>query len=220
VGGYAVAAYGVPRYSVDVDIVVPTSAREQWISWLRTHGLTRKQAYRSPATEIHHVEVQRWQHGYVTLDLMVGGVRDRDSRVTIPDEWLLRSPRSVQLNLLSGSLASPVVVVRLEGLWATKLLAGRPHDISDLFGIMSQEVDLDEIRKLFEGFSGELALRKFRRTSNNVRDRQTYVDSLSRLLRGSPEDPKNLARWKHFVKMVSDALPSAGREHGSSAPKI
>jgi hypothetical protein len=207
VGGYAVAAYGVPRYSVDVDFVVPTSAREQWMNWLRTQGLTRKQTYRSPGAERDHVEAQRWQHGNVTLDLMIGGVRDRDSGVTIPDEWLLRSPRSVQLDLLSGSLISPVVVVRLEGLWATKLLAGRPHDISDLFGIMSQEVDLGEVRKLFEGFAGQPALRKFRKISNNVRDRKTYVDSLSRLLRGSPEAPKNLARWEHFVKMVSDALP-------------
>jgi hypothetical protein len=213
VGGYAVAAYGVPRYSVDVDLVVPTSARKQWISWLRTHRLTPKQVYHSPDVRMDRVELQRWQRGVVTVDLMIGGVRDRDTGVTIPGEWLLQSPRSVRLDLLSGSLTSPVVVVRLEGLWATKLLAGRPHDITDLFGIMSQVVDLGEVRHLFEGFSGDVARRKFRETSNNVRDRRTYVDSLSRLRRGSPENPNNVARWKHFVEMVSDALPLTSHEH-------
>jgi hypothetical protein len=96
---------------------------------------------------------------------------------------------------------------------STWLLAGRPHDITDLFGIMTQVVDLGEVRQLFEGFSGELARRKFRETANNVRERKTYVDSLARLLRGSPDDPINLARWQHFVVMVNDALPLASHEH-------
>ena len=58
----------------------------------------------------------------VSLDLMSGGLKDRESGVVIPETWILRDSLSVQLELLSGRVDTPVSVVRLEGLWAMKVL--------------------------------------------------------------------------------------------------
>lgn len=212
VGGYAVAAYGTPRYSVDVDVVVSERSRVDWADWLKSHHLLLGPGHRVFHQGRASLEVQRWEYRAITLDLMIGGVRDRDSGVTIPGDWLLRSPRSVRLELLSGPLSSQVDVVRLEGLWATKLLAGRPHDLTDLFGIMSQEVNLGEVRELFGRFLQSVALRKFKLVLSRVNDRKTYVDTLSRLLQGSPESRTNLSRWSRFANMVQSCIPVSSIE--------
>ena len=149
VGGYAVAAYGRPRYSVDVDIVAPMADRLEWEGWLKSHRLVRQKTHRVAGPDGRPVEVERWQRRAVSLDLMTGGVRDRDSHATIPEEWVLRDPIPIWLELLSGRVEHPVKVVRTEGLWAMKILAGRPQDLTDLFGIMAQPVNLREVRELF-----------------------------------------------------------------------
>jgi hypothetical protein len=38
IGGYAISAYGPPRYSVDVDVVIPATSASTVRSWLRTAG--------------------------------------------------------------------------------------------------------------------------------------------------------------------------------------
>ncbi len=212
VGGYAVAAYGTPRYSVDVDIVVPSASSEDWIAWLAAHHLISKSANRVSLLGETPVAVQRWGYRNITLDLMIGGVRDRDSGVTIPEEWLLQGPSLTRLELLSGPLVRPVSAVRIEGLWATKLLAGRPHDLTDLFSVMGQKVDLVEVRELFERYSGAAAKSKFRFVLDRTRDPKTYVDTLSRLMQGRPESQANRIRWDRFTKMVESAMPRATRE--------
>ena len=209
VGGYAVAAYGTPRYSVDVDVVVSRASSKDWMAWLTSHRLVSKSAHRISRPQEPRVEFQRWGYRSVTLDLMIGGLRDRDSGVAIQEDWLLREPRSVRLELLSGRLANPVNTVRLEGLWATKLLAGRPHDLTDLFGISGREVNLAEVRELFGGASGRSAQRKFRLVLDRLKDSKTYVDTLSRLMQGSPDSQANRARWLRFTNMVERALPPA-----------
>jgi Nucleotidyl transferase AbiEii toxin, Type IV TA system len=207
VGGYAVAAYGIPRYSVDVDIVAPFSSRDAWTNWLTLHRLQRQRTHLVSRNGETHIEVQRWEHDAITLDLMIGGVRDRESGGVIPDSWLLRDPATVRLELLSGPLARPIKVVRLEGLWATKLLAGRPHDLTDLFSIRNQKVNLAEVREFFSESQGSSLRRKLRSVIAQVTGPKLYADALSRLRLGSPDLQSNLDSWRRFAQMVESALP-------------
>jgi len=207
VGGYAIAAYGAPRYSVDVDIVISTSSRDAWTDWLTTHHLERQRTHRVSRAGESQIEVQRWEYDAITLDLMIGGVRDRESGGVIPESWLLRKPSMIRLELLSGPLAKPIRVVRLEGLWAMKLLAGRPHDLTDLFSIMHQKVDLTEVRDFFSESLQSSSWRKLRGVLAQVTGTKLYVDALSRLRQGSPDLRANLARWNRFTEMVVNAMP-------------
>lgn len=205
IGGYAVAGYGQPRYSEDLDIVAPSSAEHEWARWLRSNRLALERSY--GATQAHGpVAAQRWHRGPVYVDLMSGGVRDRDSGVVIPEDWLLRSPRPMRLELLSGRVESPVAVVRLEGLWATKLVAGRGQDIADLFTVSLLEVALDEIRDLFARLETPALRHKFDELLIALHRPRTYADALSRLKMGSPALPVNVRRWSRFTKMVNAAI--------------
>lgn len=206
IGGYAVAAYGRPRYSEDIDVFASSESRPSWVQWLKERRLRRERTYAGPYEGGQVAEVQLWRRGAVSLDLMTGGVRDRESHFVIPETWILRNPRTVRLELLSGRVDSLVKVVRLEALWAMKLLAGRAQDLTDLFGIMLQPVNLAEVRELFHG-QGQQALRsKLESALRWTHEAKGYVDSLSRLRLGSPRLPDNRSAWERFGKMIESAI--------------
>ena len=215
IGGYAVAAYGRPRYSVDVDIVATTSAAEGWTGWLKGLGLALERAPRRFEQGKGTVAFQRWHDSTVVVDLLIGGVRDRRAETVISDDWIAREPRVLPLELLSGRLDGPVAVVRPEGLWALKLLAGRPTDLTDLFGISRQRVRLAEVRELFETLQSPPLERKLAFVASQLRDEKLYKDALSRLRLGSPGSEGNRAAWGRFLTMARSAMPPT--THGASA---
>lgn len=202
IGGYAVAAYGRPRYSEDIDVLASSKNQSEWVRWLEKQHLQRERIYSSPKREEHPVEVQLWHRKDVSLDLMTGGIRDRESHAVIPEAWILQNPKSIRLELLSGRVESPVNVVRLEGLWAMKILAGRPQDVTDLFGIVTQPVKLTEVRDMFNDLDQPALRSKFDSTLKRIREPKSYVDALSRLRLGSPQLRENQSAWERFGKMV------------------
>ncbi|MGC2290121.1 MAG: nucleotidyl transferase AbiEii/AbiGii toxin family protein [Thermoplasmata archaeon] len=205
IGGYAVAAYGRPRYSEDIEVLVSNQSRNDWVRWLKGRRLRMERTYVGPVEEGHSVEVQVWHHGAVSFELMIGGVTDRASHFVIPGAWILQHPQTVRLELLSGRVDSPVNVVRLEGLWAMKILAGRPQDLTDLFGIMTQPVNLAEVRELFHGRDQRALRSKLDSSLKWIHEPKSYLDSLSRLRLGSPRLPENRSAWERFGQMVESA---------------
>jgi nucleotidyltransferase AbiEii toxin of type IV toxin-antitoxin system len=202
IGGYAVAAYGSPRYSEDIDVLAASKSQSEWVLWLETQHLRRERTYSGPKDGGHLVEVQLWRGQNVSFDLMTGGIRDRESHAVIPEAWILQDPKSVRLELLSGRVESPVNVVRLEGLWAMKILAGRPQDMTDLFGIVAQPVKLTEVRELFHDLEQPALQSKFDSIVKWIHEPKSYADALSRLRLGSPQLKENRSAWERFGKMV------------------
>ena len=206
IGGYAVAAYGQARHSEDLDIAVASFAAARWREWLREQGLTLQRTYRAPDASRVSLEVQRWNRDSLWVDLMSGGIRDRDSGVVIPEDWILEHPRTLVLELLSGRVDHPIQVVRLEGLWATKLLAGRGQDIADLFALSRQPVDIGSVRSLFARVETPKLKRKMESVVRGLDDERLYADTLSRLGLGSPTRHENRRRWNLFSQMVRNAV--------------
>jgi hypothetical protein len=216
IGGYAVAAYGLPRYSIDVDIVIPAEEEGAWTQWLRLHDLRLQRAHQAFPRVGIPLAARRWRRGSVVLDLMIGGVRDRDSGAVIPEEWISRDARSIRLELLSGRIDHDVRVVRLEALWALKILAGRPQDLTDLFGISGQPVRLGEVRELLAGILDERLRQKLGTVSKEIHQGKLYTDSLSSLRLGSPELERNQSAWSRYAKLVDSAIPlGTGAAHAT-----
>lgn len=42
IGGYSLSAYGKPRYSSDVDIVIPSSSSDAVKDWLHRSGMSQE----------------------------------------------------------------------------------------------------------------------------------------------------------------------------------
>ena len=212
IGGYAISAYGPPRYSVDVDVVIPAESAPGIRSWLRKVGFELA-AHAVPNPQNYEGQVERFLSKAVTLDLLAGAVRDREAMVDIPESWISKSCRRKVLETLSGETSRPIPIARPEALWALKLQSGRDLDLADLFVISDQPADLGEVRQLFEELATDSLSRKLQSVRLRLGDRRLFEDSLSRRQLGSPDSPQNVKRWERFISRVESVvgpLASAG----------
>ncbi len=205
IGGYAVCAYGPPRYSTDVDVVIPFASANAIRSWLRERGF-QLEKHSTPNPQNYEGQVERFVGGDVTLDLLAGAVRDREAQVDISEAWISARPRKVRLETLAARTNSEIPIARPEALWALKLQSGRDSDLSDLFAISEEAVDTDEVRRALLDARSPSLVDKLRKVRKKLEENQLYVDSLSRRELGRPSDPKNRRNWSKFVAQVDRIL--------------
>lgn len=210
VGGYAVSAYGSPRYSDDLDLVLPKGGMAPTVAWLQSLRPPFAQAKIGPAWQQNYGgTVSRFERSGETLDLLPVAVRDREALVDVPYEWIAREARRIRLVLLDAATSASVPVARPEALWLLKLQSGRPQDLSDLFAIHQVPVALRDVREGFDVLSSDALTAKLNKVLDRLQERKQYEDSLSRWGRGSPEAPSNRKAWATFLGMVESAMPRA-----------
>ncbi len=207
IGGYAVAAYGPPRFSVDVDLVFPQSSFGPIRRRLAAEGFSAKLT-RGSESSAESLRKLRANRGDVSTDLYFGGVQARESGAEIPFRWLEDRSRSIRLRLRTLTTSGGVRVVRPEGLWVLKLVAGRPQDLSDLFAIHEQAINGDEISSMLTSLNSPRLRATADRVSKLLDSPILYADSLSRWALGSPELPKNRAAWTAFKERALALLRS------------
>lgn len=208
IGGYAISAYGPPRYSVEVDVVIPSAGAPALRSWLRARGFERSMRA-VPNPQNSEGQVERYLSNDVTLDLLAGAVRDREAMVDIPEPWISKNSRRMVLETLSGKTSRQIPIARPEALWALKLQSGRDQDLADLFAISDQPADLAEVGRLFQRLASDSLSRKLEVVLRKLGERRLYEDSLSRRSLGSPNDASNVRRWERFVSRVRRAVVPA-----------
>src|SRR5580693_3483436 len=168
IGGYALAAYGAARYSEDIDMVLSKAAQSPVESWLRERGFGPVPKSRPPSLQTFQ-DARRLIRGEVTIDLLVGYVRDREAGIEIPEDWISGRFRRVRLDLLTGEVTRPARVARPEALWALKLQAGRDQDLTDLFAIAKEPVSSEEVAELFRSLRTPALSEKIARVEKKLR---------------------------------------------------
>lgn len=219
IGGYAVSAYGPPRYSVDVDLALPTSSLESAEDWLRQSKFHFRTTFRGSGAGQASRKL-RVEGDLVTGDLYFGGLTARESGAFVDYAWLASASRATALRLLSGRTEQPFPVARPEALWVLKLLAGRPQDITDLFAMVETPVDLAEIASKLGTLNGPSVTRTIQRTVYRVSADKDYEDALSRRGLGSPRLAKNKRLWASFREIIENLAralaPAESRAPGAS----
>ncbi len=180
IGGYAIAAYGPARYSDDIDFVIPAASREAIESWFRSRGFDSPRPGGRSSRQTFRDAI-RLERESITVDLLIGGVRDREALVDIPERWISLRSRRVRLDLLTGRLSRAATVARPEALWALKLQAGREQDLTDLFAIHSEPVGSQEVLDLFSSLMQPTLRTKLNLVLARVQSDKLYRDSRSRL---------------------------------------
>lgn len=208
IGGYAVAAHGRARYSEDVDFVIGGDSRRAHVRFLDQRGFMGREL-RFKAQREGGPSVERWEKELVTLDLLVGGVRDRSAEVELPAAWIMKNPWRGRLTLLSVQTAEPVSVCRPTALFALKLLAGRTQDLGDMFSMSTADVDVFEIRSVLASMGSPSLEAKMNLVSRRVGDPKTYRDVCSRAAAGSPEKSENRRRWRTLEERIAGCRPPA-----------
>jgi hypothetical protein len=194
---------------VDVDLVFPHSSFDTIYRWLSPEGYSPKLTLGSESNTRSFRKLRAHKED-VSSDSYFGGVRTRESGAEVPYQWLGDRPRSLRLRLRPLITSEEVRVVRPEGLWVLKLLAGRSQDLSDLFAIRKQAVNMDEISDMLASLDSPKLMAALDRVSTRLESPSLYADSLSRWGLGSPQLPRNRAEWASFKKQTL-ALLSARR---------
>jgi hypothetical protein len=201
IGGYAVAAYGKPRYSQDLDFVAPAGTSEAIADWLIEMGFVlrvRKKSEETPPVE----DARTYDNGDVSLDLMSGRVRDRGTEVSIPEATISTRSRRLRLELINGSTEGQVAVCRPEMLWVLKLTSARDQDLSDLFAVSDEPVAFSEIWQVLERHQTPKLISNLKQIPQRLDSKKIFLDALSARSIRTQGNLAEARRWSRFVSRL------------------
>lgn len=188
IGGYAVNAYALPRFSVDCDIVVEDySELEDMEKALKDFNYVNESA--NKVNLPYHEEFRRYEKEIaknfrVSIDLMIKHVSDRKTHALFTAEWIFKNS---SIRVLKGKTITEELRLRIinpDALIVTKLVSCRSTDIRDVFMLMPQAKDIEwikeEVSKRYD-FKDRFKKVKDKITSlefkNNLQGVYGYVDN-------------------------------------------
>lgn len=146
IGGYAVNAYTLPRFSVDCDIVIRTAAElHEIVHILNRNGYAKKKLAGYSGHFERYVKVL--QNGFaVSIDILIGTITDRMTNSSFTADWAFEHSRE---RVLKGKTIPGQISVRIIGLDALlvmKIVSCRATDIRDVFMLAPYAQDKEWIR--------------------------------------------------------------------------
>jgi len=217
VGGYAVSAYGPPRFSLDLDFVVPASALPGVRGLLQSADLARIRNWEGGAVLAGRAE--RWSRGEeaipLSVDLLIDGISDRVSGASHPYASVRRGARRVIVRGLDPSSEAEALVAAPEVLVALKLEAGRRVDLRDLAVLAGTDLDVERIATFLRRDRRGVLLEHLALAAALAR--RDFQDSLKGVYMLDERAFRRVAnRTEGLVRDLRAALPRpAGRSSGS-----
>lgn len=187
IGGYAVNAYTLPRFSVDCDIVVKDDAEMRKIGAVLNRA-GYKPGEMKPGMSYHggfiRYEKEIEKGILVSVDILIGTVLDRQTGVSFTAEWVFRNSAMIALRGKTITEQLDLRIVDVGALIALKFVSARATDVRDIFMLLplakGKEVVKQEIasrldfRAQFERMKEKIMSAAFR---NNLQGVYGLVDS-------------------------------------------
>jgi len=151
VGGYAVNAYTLPRFSVDCDIVIKDSKELKKIEEsLLELGYLREKNYSDEVPyegNFERYEKELGNNFKVSIDILIGEVLDRQTKAKFSADWVFDN--SVLRNLQGKTISEQLKlkIVNADALFAMKLISCRQADIRDIFLLINSVKDKKWVKK-------------------------------------------------------------------------
>jgi len=149
IGGYAVNAYTLPRFSVDCDIVIYKSDFEGIENDLLSIGYKES----NEKTEVpYHGKFTRFEkiinkNFKVSIDILIDEVLDRQTGAKFSSDWVFDNSK---ISVLKGKTITENLNLRIinpEALFTMKIISCRSTDIRDTFLMISEIKDKSFIKK-------------------------------------------------------------------------
>ncbi len=155
IGGYAVSALGLHRFSVDCDLAVDERKVAGIEEVLSREGYSKKTGQKRPKGVVMHELEKRMGRDTASVELYIDKVVSRATLGT----WSYRFIRenSTETIVLGVTDSTPSRVVVRDLLAAMKLHASRPQDLSDIV-VLSEGMDWNKVAEFSAcGVQGKLA---------------------------------------------------------------
>jgi len=150
IGGYAVNAYTLPRFSVDFDIVIKDREELEKIEMdLLSLGYNKAE---NSSEAPYHGKFERYEKEIapsfkVSVDILIGEVLDRQTKAKFSAEWVFDNSKIRNLRGKTIGEELKVRIITAEALFAMKLISCRLTDIRDIFLLVSSVKDREWIKK-------------------------------------------------------------------------
>ncbi len=151
IGGYAVNAYTLPRFSVDCDIVIGESFELNKIEKeLVKIGYKKEEGDKINTS--YHGEFVRYEKEIgndfkVSVDILFREILDRQSGACFSANWVFENSDKTLLRGKTITEELKLRIIKLDALIVTKFLSCRTNDIRDIFMLILQAIDLKWIKE-------------------------------------------------------------------------
>src|SRR3989344_277414 len=145
IGGYAVNAYTLPRFSVDCDIVIKNRKELEKIEEaLLNLGYKKEKNYSDDVPydgNFERYEKELDKNFKVSMDILIAEVLDRQTKVKFSADWIFdnSSLRNLQGKTISEQLK--IRIINADALFTMKLISCRQTDIRDIFLLINSVKD-------------------------------------------------------------------------------
>lgn len=135
IGGYAVNAYTLPRFSVDCDIVIENrSGLSEIEKTLLKIGYDKKDVGK-PSAQPNFARYEKAidRNFKVSVDVLIGEIFDRQTNVSIPSDWVFKNSEMRALKGKTITNKLELRIINIDALFVMKMISCRQTDIRDLF---------------------------------------------------------------------------------------
>jgi len=201
IGGYAINAYTLPRFSVDCDLVVRNKKdAEKAASILKENGfLERKEAenvYGGKFLSLEHSKEPK-----ATFDILYGEVFDRKTGKRVSADLLFRHSAKRTVFGKGSPIRIECRVADPEMLVAMKMLSARKADIRDVFMLHSVKLNAGKLEELFREIRiPKESLEETRKTIKSVQ----FADSLAGVY-GKIQEEEFQSTMKKILRTLKEA---------------
>ncbi|MFH0860750.1 MAG: hypothetical protein V1921_06075 [Candidatus Altiarchaeota archaeon] len=179
VGGYAVSSFGFPRFSVDLDIVMPDSELKFF------EGLLRKRDFilvseRKGLDEVYSGEFRSYGKKTempVSVDLLINSIKSRQTGASYAFQYLLKNSEIQTVRGWHPDSKADVRVADREMLIALKINSMRLTDMRDVIMLCYGKHDTEKIIEHLKRCPQEI-IKKHLQEMAALIDDPKYVDSI------------------------------------------
>jgi hypothetical protein len=136
IGGYAVNAFALPRFSVDCDIVVKSVIQLRKIEAVLLKRGYKKEKQYPEAQYIGNFlryEKKLGNSFAVSIDILISTVTDRDTGGKFDAGWIFEDSEIMPLRGKTIQEELNLQIIKIDALIAMKIVSCRPTDIRDVF---------------------------------------------------------------------------------------
>ena len=149
IGGYAVNAYALPRFSVDCNIVVKDKKEQKKIeNVLFKKGYKKKRLNeKAQYSEDFCIYTKNLGNNFVVnIDILLGKVSDRNTGVSFSAEWIFKNSTVKKLKGKTIAEELKLRIININALIVMKTISCRATDIRDVFMMLPNAEDKEWIK--------------------------------------------------------------------------
>jgi hypothetical protein len=174
IGGYAVSSYGFPRFSIDLDFVIPETSLTFFHQFMSQEGFSKSKEKSDLA---YSDKFERYEQDLVSIDLLINTVESRQTGYSYPFSYVYSNSEIRQVSGWDPLHKARVKVATREMLIALKIHSLRDADKRDIIMLCYQMPDMSALVKHLRN-GPKIILLEHIRELKSVLDDQHLKDSL------------------------------------------